>query len=78
MYEYKIAYRYTNTNEVEGFLGIGSTEETARKDAREQIERKLDIICEEFNLKNLITKFTGLNKEESEIIKNDWKKNNRY
>jgi len=78
MYEHQIAYRYNTTGEVEGFKGVGSTEKNSKKDAREQIEKKLDLICEEFNLKNLITKFAGLSKRETEIIKNDWKRNNRY
>jgi len=77
MYEYKTAYRHDN-RQIEGFKGIGSTEETAKSDCYKQITNKLEILNKPFLMGNVIKSFKGLNKNQQEEIKKDWNCNIRY
>lgn len=84
MYEHRIAYRHQGTGGVEGFVGTGSTKESAKKDAIEQVRRKVDIIADigvfndVYDKANLITSPSRLSPEELAQVQADWKVNHRY
>ena len=77
MFEMRLAYGFQN-GEIEGFQGIGFEEETALNDCFAQIRKKLTIIKEEYNGKNVIDGFYDLTKEQIKNIKADWNSNLRY
>ena len=83
MFECKLAYRYA-AGEVEGFKGIGGTNEGARRDALDQIGRKVSIVRharkngEEFEHSRLIESIASLTPDEQALVKQDWGTNVRY
>lgn len=77
MFEWKLAYRFDN-GQIEGFKGIGTNEESALNDCFRQIKKKLEIVKESYNGKNILNDFTGLSEQQIKDIKTDWKSNLRY
>ncbi|WEY79791.1 hypothetical protein P5667_11720 [Bacillus velezensis] len=73
MYEYKIAYRFDNS-EVQGFIGIGFTKKSAQENAIRKIENKLGIIGENYNNLRVIKNKNNISHYELKQIKKDWKK----
>lgn len=83
MFEYRLAYRFSN-GDIEGFIGTNFTEKAARENAIDQIYKKIAWINdlgttkEQFSDNRIITSFDGLTKEEKEIIRNHWNSNVKY
>ena len=79
MYHFKLVYRFKN-NEVEGFKGIGFTSESSKKDALNQIKKKLASfqILEIFDAKRVYENNRALNQKELDTVVLDWQLNVRY
>ena len=77
MYEYNLAYRYTN-NDVEGFTGIAlSNSENAKSNALQKIRNKIKMIAdttreEKFLESSLILSFDNLSTAEKKQVREDW------
>lgn len=77
MYEFKMAYRFTN-GEVEGFIGHGISIAKSKEKCLEQIMRKCKIIEEDFIKENIINSFKKLSNIEITLVKNDFNNNLKY
>lgn len=73
MYEYRIAYRFTN-NDVEGFVGIGFDNKKAREHAIQKVKNKIECIENEavFSDSRLITDSGSCTEQELKTIASDW------
>lgn len=71
MFKFQLAYRHAN-GEVEGFVGLGFSESTARRKAEDAARQKVSSIRESFNFNRLIFSESGLSGDEIEIVKKDW------
>jgi hypothetical protein len=84
MYAHFLAYRHP-CGEVEGFRGGGFTKASAKKDAINQILRKLEIVNTNgiakphaYDTARLIETPIGISIEDLKTIRRDWKSNVRY
>jgi hypothetical protein len=77
MYRFQLGYRHCN-NEVEGFVGVGFSEESAYKDCWNQIMHKVAAIPNTFDEKRIIDSERSLTPNELEVIRQDWLCPSRY
>lgn len=71
MFEDRIAYRWRN-NEVEGFVGAGTTAAAARANAISQIRAKCDVLNEAFDTTRVIIDDEELTSAELLQLCDDW------
>lgn len=79
MFIYRLAYRHTPSNLVEGFVGVGFTKKSAKENAINKIRSKCESIGHALEIANpyypnrLIEHKAQLSDEEWRIVLNDWR-----
>lgn len=72
MFVHRLAYKHAN-GEVEGFVGVGHTEQGARQRAVNKVMQKCLTIGEPMTATSLIESQAGLSMEDLKTIKEDWR-----
>jgi hypothetical protein len=85
-YEHRTAYRHEN-GEVEGFIGNGGTKGAAKKDALDQINKKITQVNQGSDIRSVLVFFdktnvvespSRLTREELDTVQKDWRSGVRY
>lgn len=81
--EHLTAYRHQN-GEVEGFKGVDTTKARAKKDAIEQMKRKIDILVADgqenvvFDKSRIIKVISSMTQDELDCARGCWNSGTRY